>query len=208
MSAPATTWTRDLVHRRPVRLAASPALWGVDDFLDQAEIAAVLGRFGDEAFVTAHADYHGWDDSGFVAEVEADCDPSLQAVSRRIEAAVGRTSRLTPTLRFRHSLEGDFHRPHVDAYEVGEHRLAISALVAALAADEGGETRFVAAEPAPIAVEPRVGRLIAWTSTLRDGAADQTSRDDGAPVLRGSKAVLLAFFYLPLAELDGDLHLS
>lgn len=198
----------EAVLAAPVRVATAPALWVVDDFVDDAEIEALLAVFGDEALVEARADHFGWDGSGFVAEIAADQHPTLASIMRRIEATLGRRSALTPTLRLRHYPEDHGHPPHVDGYTVGEHRLAITALITLIAAEEGGETRFVAAEPEPVAVAPRKGRMVAWTSTLVGGEDDPASRHDGAPVRRGAKAVLLAFLYLPTAEHDGALDLD
>lgn len=201
-------WPRDTPRPRPVRLAEAPALWGVDDFLSAAEIAALLELFGDEAFVAAHADLHGSDACGFLAEIRADRHPALHALGRRLEAALGCRPALPLTLRFRYYPEDHGHPPHTDAYAVGEHQLALSVLITLIAPDEGGETRFLDARPAPVAVAPRPGRLIAWTSALAGGADDPASRHDGAPVRRGAKAVLLAFFYLRAADIDGRLELS
>ncbi|MCB9703134.1 MAG: 2OG-Fe(II) oxygenase [Myxococcales bacterium] len=199
---------REDLYPTPTRVAAAPALWVVDEFLGEREIEALLELFGDEGFVQDHADHYGWDGSGFAAEVAADQHPTLAAVMERIEAALGCTSSLTPTLRFRYYPEEHGHPPHVDAYTEGEHRLAITALITLVAADEGGETRFVDALPEPVAVAPRRGRMVAWTSTLAGGADDPASRHDGAPVLRGAKGVLLAFLYLPPTEHRGDLDLA
>ncbi|MCA9635847.1 MAG: hypothetical protein KC420_07420 [Myxococcales bacterium] len=160
---------REDLYPTPTRVAAAPALWVVDEFLGEREIEALLELFGDEGFVQDHADHYGWDGSGFAAEVAADQHPTLAAVMERIEAALGCTSSLTPTLRFRYYPEEHGHPPHVDAYTEGEHRLAITALITLVAADEGGETRFVDALPEPVAVAPRRGRMVAgWVIQERD----------------------------------------
>jgi len=76
----------ETIHAAPARVARAPALWVVDDFVDDAEIEALLAVFGDEALVEARADHFGWDGSGFVAEIAADQHPTLAALMRRIEA--------------------------------------------------------------------------------------------------------------------------
>lgn len=192
-------------HARPSRIARSPALWVADEFLDEREIDDVLALFGDEAFVTAHADHHGVDASGFSAELPARAHPLLAALMRRVERALGLRSCLEPTFRFRYYGEGMGHPPHLDGYTAGGARLAITALITLVGADEGGETRFIAARPEPVSVAGRKGRLLAWTSTLPGGEDDPASAHEGAPVVRGAKGILMAFLYLPPDAHDGEL---
>lgn len=191
----------------PTRLAQGPSLWVRDDFLDDETIDAVLALFGDETFLAEHADHYGWDRAGFAAEIPADQHPVLRAVMDRVEAAVGFRSAQTPTFRMRYYDEGQGHRAHVDAYTFEDTRLAISTLIGMVEPAEGGETRFLAAEPEPLAVTPKKRRLVAWTSTLRGGDDDPRSLHDGATVTRGAKGVLLGFLYLPKEQIDGELTL-
>ena len=187
---------RDLDFGTPTRLATAPSLWVWDGFLDEATIEAVLALFGDETFLAEHADHYGWDTAGFAAEIPADQHPVLQAVMAKVEAAVGLRSALTPTFRMRYYDEGQGHRAYVDAYTFEDTRLAVSVLIGLVEPAEGGETRFLAAEPESLAIAPKRGRLVAWTSTVRGGADDAKIVHDGATVVRGSKGVLLGFLYL------------
>lgn len=180
--------------------AQQPALQVADGFATAEECAAVLARFGDGAWVEAHADFHGWDAHGFVAEVEASQDPALDALCRRMEAQIGRPSAGRRTLRLRYYQEGQGHPLHCDAYEIEGLQLQVTALLYLMDTEAGGETRFPQARPAPVSVAPRLGRVVVWTSTLPDGRPDPASVHDAAPVIRGAKAALLGFVYGPPPE--------
>lgn len=179
----------------PQPLAQAPWLVVQDDFASPEECAAVLALFADEDWVAAEADHYGWDGSGFAAEVEAPRAPLLAHLHARMEEALGRRTLTRRTLRMRYYGEGEGHPAHTDAYEADGLRLVATALLYLQDTEAGGETCFPAARPAPLAVAPRLGRVVLWTSTLPDGAADPASMHEGAPVLRGSKAVLLGFVY-------------
>ena len=126
-------------------------------------------------------------------------DDTVVVIAGKHKGKVGKVLRVLP--------EGEGHRPHVDAYTFEDTRLAVSTLLTLIQPEEGGETRFLDARPTPLAVQQRRGRLIAWTSTLPGGADDPASRHDGAPVVRGAKAVLLAFVYRPRSELLAGVEL-
>ncbi len=192
----------------PTRVAEAPQLWVADDFLDGDDIDAALAFFGDEGSVAAHAHHYGWDGSGFVAEVPARATPALARIADRVTRATGVTSAGEGTFRFRHYGEGEAHPPHCDAYDSGDGRLAVTALVHLLDGVEGGETAFPAASPEPVAVSPRRGRLVAWTSLLPDGREDPASVHAGMPVRAGSKAVLMYFAYVPHGAYDVRLALG
>lgn len=198
----------DAHHAAPVRLAARPALWVVDDHLGDADVEALLALFGDESFVTAAADEVVWDAAGFCAEIAAARHPLLDRVCRRVEALLGTRSALPPRVRFRYYRHEQSHPPHFDAYSEQGATLAVTVLMTLIAPQSGGETRFPDAEPAPVAVAPRRGRLVAWTNTLPGGAVDPASRHDAAPVAAGAKAVVLVFIYWPADAAHGELALQ
>ena len=181
----------------PRALAQAPWLVVQDGFASADECAAVLALFADEGWVEAEADHYGWDASGFAAEVEAPRAPLLSLLHARMEVALGRRTQTRRTLRMRYYGEGEGHPPHSDAYEADGLRLTATALLYLQDTEAGGETTFPAARPAPLAVAPRLGRLVLWTSLLPDGATDPAGVHAGAPVLAGSKAVLLGFVYEP-----------
>jgi len=178
---------------RPV--AGAPWLVVGDGFATPEECAEILSLFADEGWVAATADHYGWDHAGFVAEVEADRAPVLDRLHARMEQALGRRTLARRTLRMRFYSEGEGHRPHSDAYRAGELSLRATALLFLQDTEAGGETCFPEARPEPVAVAPRLGRVVLWTSTLPDGAIDPAGLHEGAPVVRGSKAVLLGFVY-------------
>lgn len=189
--------------RVPMKLAASPWLCVMDGFATKEECAAVLDLYGDEAWIEAHADHYGWDHAGFAAEVPADADALLAALAWRMENAMGAATEGCRTLRLRYYGEGEGHRLHGDAYEFEGLRLARTALLYLMDTEAGGETRFPYSLPVPLAIAPRRGRLVVWSSTLPDASEDPASRHDAAPVLSGAKASLLAFTYLsPMRHAD------
>ena len=180
----------------PVGIA--PVLSVIDDFATSEECTDAMALFGDEAWVTEHANHYGWDGASFAAEVDADHAPLLLALADRMEALAGEQSRLPRTWRFRWYDVGQGHPPHTDTYDFEGFRLMITGLLFLQETEAGGETRFPAALPEPLAVAPRTGRLILWRSTRSDGEEDPASLHDGAAVIAGSKGVLLGFIYLPV----------
>ena len=189
----------------PTRLADQPHIWAVDDFIDADTAAAALAVFSEEAFLAENADHYGWDSRSFAAEIMAARHPVLAAIMARVEAAVGHRSAHEPTFRFRWYNEGQGHPPHTDAYTFEDTRLSISTLIGLACPEAGGETRFPDALPEPVAVAPRLGRLVAWTSTTAGGVTDPYSRHDGAVVIAGTKGILLGFLYLEQGAITGDL---
>ncbi len=188
---PAGAW-----YSEPEVLADAPTLIVMDGVLDDAERETILGLFSDEAFVEAEADYYRFDHRGFVAELVAERHPLLASVAGRLEQILQRRSATCATLRFRYYAPGQGHPAHVDTYTADGVTLGISALVCLKAPEAGGETQFPLARPEPVSVQHRAGRLIAWNSTLPDGASEPASRHEGSAVAEGSKCVLLAFLYL------------
>lgn len=182
------------------QLASGPPLYAVDDFLSPEDCEAVLALFGDEDWVSSNADHHGWDIAGFAAEIPAAADPMLSALADRMESFHGLPGTGPRTLRFRYYQPGEGHRLHGDAYVFEGLSLRVTTLLYLIDTEAGGETRFPAAEPEPVVVCPRQGRMVVWTSTRADGSPDPRSVHDAAEVIAGAKAVLLGFSYLPPAE--------
>lgn len=184
----------------PTCVAASPQLWIADDFVPPDEVSALLSFLADEHRVTAAALFAGPDSAGYAAEFAADAEPCLRSLCARIERATGVSSALEPTLRMRAYAQGERHPPHCDSYVTEGHQLAVTALVFLVDTEAGGETAFPQTSEGPVAVAPRAGRLVAWTSALDDGSPDPASLHEGCAVTHGEKAVLIAFMYRPVGE--------
>jgi prolyl 4-hydroxylase len=185
---------------RPTLLAAGPQLWIQDGFLEPGQLAA-LGEFlADEDRALACAWYAKADEAGYAAEFAADQQPLLAALADQLERAVGYRSSTERSLRVRAYNPGEGHKPHCDAYEADGQKLAITCLVYLEDTAAGGETSFPCTSEGPLAVAPKKGRMVAWTSTVEGGRDDPASLHAGEPVLEGSKTVLLGFVYLPLAQ--------
>jgi hypothetical protein len=190
----------DETFPHPTRLADRPELWILDGFLGTNELDALTDFFADEERALSVAWHAGADEAGYAAEFPADADPSLRAVADKMEALLGVRSALERSLRLRAYARGEGHRLHCDAYEIEGHKLAVTGLVYLADTEAGGETRFPQAAPGPLAIAPRAGRFIAWTSTGTGGADDPYSVHAADAVRRGTKLVLMVFSYLPLAE--------
>jgi prolyl 4-hydroxylase len=181
----------------PVRLAAAPGVWVVDDFVTADEIAHARAIAADEAGL-ARAEiptYRGR--TGFSFEMPVPGDPVLERIERRLQRLTGLSNRLGGTLRYRHYRPGELHPPHVDAYSYEGLHLVLTAMICLEAPRAGGETTFARAAPAPVVIVPRVGRLAVWGSYTAAGTPDPDSVHEGRPVLEGDKVTLTAFVYRP-----------
>ena len=100
------------------------------------------------------------DETGFSFEIPVQDDPVLEALVRRIEAAVGLENAFGGTLRFRRYVAGESHPPHVDNYVTPDGlSLFASALLYLTECEEGGETRF------PSLALSGEGAGLSWTRT-------------------------------------------
>jgi hypothetical protein len=181
------------------RLADTPDLWIHPEFLDPDDAAGdiVVALFTDPGWCAAHGLYSQQDDTGFCAEAPVASHPILLALRRRLAEGLGLPAEAVDTVRFRWYRAGEGHPPHVDAYSGDELELAVTALVYLGDADEGGETLFDLAAPAPVRVAPTYGTAIAWNSLDARGGVERASRHRGIPVVSGEKGSLLFFFWLP-----------
>lgn len=185
---------------RPTRLARRPDLWIVDDFLAEDEVAGALGRVGDSRWVGRRALHVITDARCFAAEVPAGGRGLFGDIFRRIERLTGVRSSRPRTMRFKYNRAGQGHSLHSDAFTHEGHHVVISSLIYLTDVEVGGETIFPHALPGGLAVAPRRGRLIVWTSLDEEGAVDPAGLHGAAPVVEGEKAVLVGFTQMPVGE--------
>ena len=178
------------------RLGQAPLIFLEEDFLEEEACSALLDLMGQEDFVVSNALFYKSDHCGFCAEFPPNAHPLLAMLALRLEARVGIHPATPLTLRFRYYQPGEGHPPHHDTYPDGDATLALSMLLPLVTTPEGGETDFPLAQPAPLSIAPRRGRLTTWWSLMADGQEDPSSLHSGLEVKSGYKAVLLAFFYL------------
>ncbi len=178
------------------RLGEAPLIFLEEEFLEGEACSALLDLMGQEDFVVSNAIFYKSDHCGFCAESPPNAHPLLAMLALRLEARVGIHPATPLTLRFRYYQPGEGHPPHHDTYPDGDATLALSMLLSLVDTEEGGETHFPLAQPAPLSIGPRRGRLTTWWSLRADGQEDPASLHSGLEVKSGYKAVILAFFYL------------
>jgi hypothetical protein len=181
-------------------LATHPRLFAIDDFADVDETSHIVAIASDRARLEEHAESYERDSASFVAELYFDRDAVLSRLAARMSALVGFDNDVDATLRLRAYVPGDSHPAHNDSYEFEGRTLLATAMLYVLEPEAGGGTRFGVAQPEPITVLPRRGRLLVWFSHREDGAIDPTAVHEALPVEAGYKMVLNDFFYAPLSE--------
>lgn len=79
-----------------------------------------------------------------------------------------------PILLARADTEGQYHPPHTDTYTVSEDVTLLVTLITYLTdVEEGGETAFPDAVPAPVSISPKRGGLGVWFSCNPEGRDDK-----------------------------------
>lgn len=176
----------------------SPRLYVADGFASDAEIDRALALAADADYLSRRAVKQ--DQTGLSFEMPIDGDPILEGMRARIHDTLGLVNRVGQTMRFRRYAPGEAHPPHLDCYEIAGAHLVCTALVNLVGCACGGATRFPRAYPSPVTIASRRGRLVSWFNYYPNGAQDQASFHEGAPVEEGEKVTLTAFIYAPLAE--------
>ena len=200
---PATGSTRSL---KPRRLRRTPSVYVLDEFASDAEMAHILALAGNERLLAERGVETRHDETGVSCELPVTGDTVLETLCRRIYDALGLTNEQGATLRFRRYGPGESHPLHQDTYRVGESHLLATAMLYLMNTAAGGETHFPQAQPGPLRLKPRRGRLAVWFNHEPDGRPDDASLHEGLPVLRGEKATLTNFIYQPLAAARNPLN--
>lgn len=185
-------------------LSVSPRLYVVDDFATPAEIAHVLARASDTGALAAQGieTHHGV--TGFSFEMPVD-DSVLIGLTARTYKLIRIENRIGDTLRFRRYGPGEYHPPHIDTYKIHDWTLIRTALLYLTNVVAGGETYFPEAQPAPIAVIPKAGRLVIWFNHLGDSSVDKHSIHESLAVRQGEKATLTNFVYQSLDRCGAEI---
>jgi len=187
------------VDRTPLtQLSHSPRVFVGDGFVSEDEIAHVL-QLGRPDAVALRGLAARQDRTGFSCELPVAGDVVLEAVRSRLADTFGIVNEVGQTFRFRRYGETESHPPHLDCYEIAGHSLVLTALINLVDCERGGQTRFPRAWPEPLAIDARRGRLVSWFNYYPNGAPDQSSYHDGAPVEAGEKVTITAFVYAPLS---------
>lgn len=183
----------------PTRLAERPRVYVIDDFATSDEMDHVLALGSDPEAVEARGLSTSRDSTGFSFEMPVAGDPILEALTQRIHAVFKMGDTPQPTMRFRRYEASEGHPPHLDNFRMGDTFLLLTALIYLDTTEEGGETAFPRAEPHPVVVRPRRGRLAAWFSHRPTGEVDELSWHEGRAIVKGVKTTITSFVYRPLA---------
>ena len=187
------------MNGRLTRLSLTPRIYVVDDFASGDEVAHVLARTADRAWLAALGVTTRHDATGVSFEMPIGGDPVLEGLAARACDVIGVANAFGSTMRFRRYAQGESHPPHLDCYTIEPHHLVVTALLYLTDTAEGGETIFPRALPAPIAVAPQRGRLAAWFNYYPNGAPDPLAYHEARTVASGEKATITNFIYNTLA---------
>lgn len=180
-------------------LSAAPRLYAIDDFATDAEIAHVLAVAGAPVELLRRGILPSHNTTGFSFEMPVAGDAIVKGLAQRIYSLLGMDNDFGETMRFRRYVKGESHPLHGDTWQIGDAHLIITALLYLTDTEAGGETYFPLAQPAPVAVTPRRGRLAIWFNHTPDGNVDRNAIHEARAVERGSKCTITSFVYKPLA---------
>jgi hypothetical protein len=182
------------------RLANAPDLFTIDDFIDEADCAYVLAKVGRIESEPTPGIMTRRNSTGFSFEMPVKGDHVLERLMTKINRTVGMENDLAFTFRFRRYSEGESHRAHLDEYEMSGRALVATAILYLTDTECGGETHFPQAQPSPVGVHPRRGRLAVWFNHRADGSLEPAALHESLPVTKGVKATLGNFIYKKIGE--------
>ena len=126
--------------------------------------------------------------TGFSFEMPIEGDAALAGIRRRIQRVVGMESDVASTFRFRRYAEGESHRAHLDQYEIEGRLLVATAMLYLTDTERGGETFFPHAQPGPVEIDPRLGRLAVWFNYRAGGQVERAALHSSKPVELGGES--------------------
>ena len=179
-----------------------PRILVADSFMPEETLRELEAAVDVQESQSEHLDLLTQDSAGLSFEFIVEHVPAALELNQRVFALLGIGNAFAETLRYRRYFPGESHPAHCDHYEMGGCELVATALLHLEDTDIGGQTNFLDARPAPLAVSPKRGRLVAWFNHGDDGAPDPNSRHEGAPVVKGVKATLTQFLYQPRSVLS------
>ena len=180
-------------------VSTSPRLAVIDDFATDVEIAHVLRVASTPIELIRRGIYPVHSETGFSFEMPVRGDAVMETLAERIYTTMGMDNDNGETMRFRRYTVGERHPLHKDVWQIGDAHLIATALLYLTDVDAGGETYFPCAQPTPVLVEPRRGRLALWFNYTPEGQADEAALHEARVVERGVKCTITNFIYKPLA---------
>ena len=182
------------------RLANSPDIFAIDDFIDAADCDSVLAKADHVETDQPPGIATKRDDTGFSFEMPLKGDTVLARLMARIHRVVGGEGDLALSFRFRRYTQGTSHPPHLDQYEMSGRFLVATAILYLTDTESGGETYFTQAQPAPVRISPRRGRLAVWYNYRPEGSVEPAALHESLAVTSGVKATITYFIYKRIGD--------
>jgi len=182
------------------RLANTPDIFAIDDFIDAADCESVLAKADHVETEQPPGIATKRDDTGFSFEMPIKGDSVLARLMARIHRVVGGENDLALSFRFRRYTQGTSHPPHLDQYEMSGRFLVATAILYLTDTENGGETHFPQAQPAPARITPRRGRLAVWYNYRPDGTVEPAALHESLAVTSGIKATITYFIYKRIGD--------
>mmetsp|Transcript_20936 Transcript_20936/g.38214 ORF Transcript_20936/g.38214 Transcript_20936/m.38214 type:complete len:374 (+) Transcript_20936:81-1202(+) len=184
---------------RARQISSSPPIWIIDDFLSAEECARIVRENDHRVARSRLADKVAQNESRTSASTTLQLsDPLSQKVKKMVSDCIGiRTTQCEQPEMVRYQ-PGQQYKEHFDWLH-GETAVDVLAssgqrawtfLIYLVDVPEGGETRFASADPEPLHVKPKVGRVVIWRNMLPDGRVDPRTLHAGLPPKVGTKYVL------------------
>ena len=194
------------------RLDADPKAYKVPT--DKAEIYAI-GEFATaneckqmmmmiDVVAQPSSLYEGTYKDGFRTSYSGNFDPGnslVQAISRRMDDALGLPGKLGETIQGQRYLPGQQFKPHHDYFYPSEDywkmerknggQRSWTAMLFLNKVEEGGATNFT---NVGINIEPKPGVLLVWNNALPDGVPNEDTLHAGTPVDQGVKYVITRWY--------------
>jgi prolyl 4-hydroxylase len=185
------------------RIAVDKAeLWAVPKFFDELECGRLITMIDQVA--EPSETYEFTRDVGFRTSYSGTVDwrdPFVLGLRKRIDNLLGIDWTHGEVLQGQRYAAGQYFKPHADWFESGSKGWAVekdnggqrafTAMVYLNDVVDGGETDF---PNLGIAVEPRVGTLLAWNNADPDGVPNPFTVHAGNPVGSGLKYVVTRWY--------------
>jgi len=184
---------------RARQISSAPPIWVIDDFLSAEECARIVRENDHRVARSRLADKVAQNESRTSASTTLQVnDPLSHKVKKMVSDCIGiRTTQCEQPEMVRYH-PGQQYKEHFDWLH-GETAVDVLAssgqrawtfLIYLVDVPEGGETRFASADPEPLHVKPKVGRVVIWRNMLPDGRVDPRTLHAGLPPTVGTKYVL------------------
>lgn len=174
-------------------VCSSPPVWVIDGFLSKEDSEIIISENADKLMpseVMANPDEPA-------ANLRTSSSVAAKAGSipvKKIKAQVSKLFNIDLKMLEMPAMvryqPGQEYKGHFDWFKGdagGQREWTLLLYLNELDPEDGGETVFLAAEPSPVMIRPRVGRAVIWRNLLPDGTVDKRTLHAGLPPKRGEK---------------------